>query len=177
MQTIYLTVPGVTGSGEEHWQTLWEREFPDKFQRIEQADWDSPECSDWIENIEKEVQKHSPENVVLVAHSLGCLAVAHWAEKFETKIKGAMLVAPCDVDEDIFDYDATGFVTMPTLELPFRSLVIASEDDVWMTFEMVKKFATACGSEFVNVGKKGHISTSSGFGKWNEGLELLKKLD
>ena len=177
MKTIYLTIPGVTGSGSEHWQTIWENEFPDKFQRIEQDDWDSPYCGDWIDNIEKAVRKYPVANVVLVAHSLGCLAVAHWAGKYRTKIKGAVLVAPCDVDEEIFDFEATGFKTLLDTKLPFSSLVVASEDDVWMTFEMSKKFADACGSEFISVGKKGHISTSSGFGKWDEGLELLEKLD
>jgi predicted alpha/beta hydrolase family esterase len=177
MKNIYLTIPGVTGSGSEHWQTIWENEFPDKFQRIEQEDWDSPSCIDWIENIEKEVRQHPIKNVVLVAHSLGCLAVAHWAGKFRTQIKGAMLVAPCDVDADIFDYDVTGFKTLQKEKLPFTSLVVASEDDPWMTFEMAEKFAEAGGSEIINVGAKSHISTDSGFGKWDEGLELLKKLD
>ena len=177
MKTIYLTIPGITGSGENHWQTLWEKDFPEKFQRIEQDDWDSPYCGDWIDNIEKEVRKHPVENVVLVAHSLGCLAVAHWVGKYRTRVKGAMLVAPCDVDEDIFDYDATGFKTLLNTKFPFKSLVVSSEDDVWMKVEMAKKFAEGCGGEFINVGKKGHISTSSGFGKWDEGLELLKKLD
>ena len=29
----------------------------------------------------------------------------------------------------------------------------------------------------VEVGAKGHINVGAGFGEWNEGLELLKRLD
>src|SRR6185369_13618778 len=103
MKTKYLIVPGITNSSPQHWQSLWEKEFPEKFRRIEQAEWDRPICDDWIETIEAEVQKESPESVVLIAHSLGCTAVAHWAKRFGTHIKGAMLVAPSDCEAETYN--------------------------------------------------------------------------
>jgi len=177
METIYLTVPGVTNSSENHWQTRWERGFPDKFRRIEQDEWDTPVCSDWTARIESEVQTHCAENIVLVAHSLGCAAVAHWAKEFGTKIKGAFLVAPSDCEAESYTFDTKGFAPMSVEKLPFDSLVVASSDDQYITLERAKYFANAWGSEFVNVGEKGHINAGSGFGEWNEGLELLKRLD
>jgi predicted alpha/beta hydrolase family esterase len=36
-----LIVPGVNGSGPDHWQTRWERKLSTA-RRVEQADWDSP---------------------------------------------------------------------------------------------------------------------------------------
>jgi uncharacterized protein len=176
MKTIYLTVPGVTNSSRQHWQSLWEAEFPDKFRRIEQAEWNTPICDDWIATIEREVQIETPENVVLVAHSLGCTAVAHWAKKFGTKIKGAFLVAPSDCEAESYHFDTKGFAPIPLEELPFESLVIASENDEYVSLKRAKQFADAWGSSFVNVGAKGHINAVSGFGEWNEGLEILKKL-
>jgi predicted alpha/beta hydrolase family esterase len=94
MKTIYLVVPGVTNSSPQHRQSLWEKEFPERFRRIEQAEWNKPVCDDWTATIEAEVQKESPERVVLVAHSLGCTAVAQWAKRFGTPIKGALLASP-----------------------------------------------------------------------------------
>jgi predicted alpha/beta hydrolase family esterase len=105
MQTIYLTVPGVTNSSPQHWQSLWEKEFPERFRRIEQKEWNTPVCADWINEIEEKVQKANPETVVLVAHSLGCTAVAHWANKFGTKIKGAFLVSPSDCEVESYNFD------------------------------------------------------------------------
>ncbi|MDQ3711441.1 MAG: alpha/beta hydrolase [Acidobacteriota bacterium] len=177
MKTIFLTVPGVTNSSPQHWQSLWEKEFPEKFRRIEQKEWNTPVCADWIETIEAEVQKANPETVVLVAHSLGCTAVAHWARKLGTKIKGAFLVAPSDCEAENYTFDTKGFAPIPLDALPFKSLVVASSNDDYVSLKRAQQFADAWGSEFTNVGAKGHINFGAGFGEWNKGLELLKKLD
>ena len=176
MNTIYLIIPGVNNSSPQHWQSLWEKEFPDKFRRIEQNDWNTPVCLDWIEMIETEVQKANPENVVLIAHSLGCTAVAQWARKFGTKIKGAFLVAPSDCEAESYSFDTKGFAPIPLDELPFKSLVVASTNDEYVSIDRAEQFAAAWKSEFVNVGAKQHINANAGFGEWSEGLELLKKL-
>jgi len=180
MSTVYLTVPGVTNSSPQHWQSLWEKEFPEKFSRIEQEEWDTPVCSDWTDYIELEVQMRKPENVVLVAHSLGCTAVAHWAGQYAATakgIKGAFLVAPSDCEAPTYNFDTKGFAPIPLIKLPFKSLVVASANDEYVSLGRAKQFAEAWGSEFVDVGEKGHINAGAGFGEWNEGLELLKRLD
>ncbi len=177
METFYLTVPGVTNSGPQHWQSLWEKKFPEQFRRIEQVEWDTPICDDWITAIEREVQKELPERVILVAHSLGCTAVAQWAKRFGTKIKGAFLVAPSDCESENYSFDTKGFAPIPLEKLHFKSLAIASENDKYVSLERARKFAEAWGSSFINIGMKGHINANSGFGEWNEGLEILKQLD
>ena len=173
---MYLIIPGVGNSSPNHWQSLWEREFPEEFQRIQQDEWESPVCDDWIATIEAEVRKNNPDDVVLIAHSLGCTAVAQWAKKFGTKIKGAFLVAPSDVEAQSYTFDTKGFAPIPLESLPFESLVVASTNDEYVSIERAKQFSEAWGSEFVNVGEKEHINASAGFGEWNEGLELLKRL-
>ena len=177
MKATYLIIPGVTNSSPEHWQSLWEKEFPDKFRRIEQVEWNTPVCDDWITTIENEVQMKSPEDVVLIAHSLGCTTVAQWAKKYGTKIKGAFLVAPSDIEAENYNFDTKGFAPIPFEKLPFKSLVVASENDEYVSIERAKQFADAWGSEFVNIGDKEHINANAGFGEWPEGLELLKRLD
>ncbi len=175
MKTTFLIIPGLMNSGPQHWQSLWEVQFPDSFRRIEQANWDTPTCDDWIETIEREVQKSEPETVVLIAHSLGCTTVAHWAKRFRTKIKGAFLVAPSDVEAENYTFNTKGFAPIPLDKLPFKSVVAASQNDEYVSIERAKHFADAWGSEFVNTGEKGHINANAGFGEWNEGLKLLKK--
>ncbi len=177
MATQYLIVPGVTNSSENHWQSRWEREFPDKFRRIQQTEWDRPVCSDWIAKIETDVQETGWENVILVAHSLGCIAVANWAKEFGTKIKGAFLVGPSDCEAASYRFETKGFAPIPREPLPFPSVVVASTNDQYITLERAVQFADAWGSDLVNVGAKGHINPGAGFGEWNEGLKLLKRLD
>ena len=177
MAILYLTVPGVTNSSENHWQSRWEREFPERFRRIEQVEWETPVCDDWIAKIESDVQKAGAENVVLIAHSLGCTAVVQWAKKYGTAIKGAFLVAPSDCEAATYTFDTKGFVPIPLIILPFRSLVVASTNDEYVSVERAQFFADAWGGDLVNVGAKGHINVGAGYGAWNEGLELLKRLD
>jgi len=37
--------------------------------------------------------------------------------------------------------------------------------------------AASWGSELINIGDAGHINALSGFGEWDAGLEILKRLD
>jgi uncharacterized protein len=176
MSLIFLNVPGLGNSGQQHWQTLWEKEFPEKFIRIQQTDWDTPKCSDWTETIEKEVRKHSIQDVVLLAHSLGCTALAHWAKTYKTVIKGAFLVAPSDCEATTYTFETEGFSPIPLEKLPFQSIVVASTNDYYVSFERAKFFAESWGSEFINIGEKDHINADAGFGEWQEGLEILNQL-
>src|ERR1019366_167567 len=90
-----LIVPGWSGSGPSHWQTIWEREHPE-YRRVEQRNWHNVYRPEWGAGLEQAVLSVSGD-VVLVAHSLGCLAVAWWAATRGCawrRVEGAMLVAP-----------------------------------------------------------------------------------
>ena len=169
----FLTVPGLGSSGSAHWQTLWEKQNAEKFQRVEQTNWDLPVCQEWIEKLDEEVKKLT-KPTYLIAHSLGCLTVIHWAKKYTSEIvKGAFLVAPPDVENSKRLSFIEGFSPIPTFKLPFKSIVIASTTDQYASIERVEQLAHAWGSEFINIGKKGHINATSNLGHWEEGQDLL----
>lgn len=174
-QSTILTIPGIGGSGPQHWQTLWEKEYG--FTRIEQREWDRPDCGEWVENINNYVQDYSPSNLILIAHSAACVAFMHWAEKYNVIIKGALLVAPADADAASFPGETTGFAPMPLIKLSFPSIVVTSSNDHFVTLERAKQFADVWSSQFINIGEAGHINVASGFGEWDRGLEFLKQLD
>ncbi|WP_111672498.1 RBBP9/YdeN family alpha/beta hydrolase [Algoriphagus litoralis] len=173
--THYLIVPGLGNSGLEHWQTYFEESGP-QFHRIQQEEWDAPACADWIQKIEESVQQFDPKEVVLIGHSLGCTAIAHWAKRFGKVVKGALLVAPSDIENPVYTFPATGFSPIPLERISFPTLVVASTDDPWVSFERAAFFASSWGSAFVSLGAAGHINVASGHGAWEEGLELLKRL-
>lgn len=172
-----LLIPGLYGSGPEHWQTLWEQEFG--FARLAQADWETPRCVDWVAALDAAVAS-GPDEVVLVAHSLGSILVAHWAAfaELETvrKVRSAMLVAPSDTERPDFPAGATGFAPIPLEILPFRSVVVASTNDRYTGFDRAVLLAACWGSELIDVGRAGHITTADGFGPWTEGLRLLDRV-
>ncbi|MDR6942548.1 RBBP9/YdeN family alpha/beta hydrolase [Mucilaginibacter pocheonensis] len=167
--------PGLGNSGPAHWQSLWEKQFG--FNRVEQKDWETPVCTDWINTLNSHVQQHDSSNVILVGHSLACTTIAYWAQKFKVNIKGALLVAPSDTEADTYPPGTSGFTPVPLITLPFKSIVVASSNDYYVTPERAALFADSWGSELVNIGDAGHINVASGYGEWAQGLELLKQLD
>jgi predicted alpha/beta hydrolase family esterase len=174
--TNYLIVPGLGNSGPEHWQTYFQNSA-DNFYRIEQAEWDAPVCEEWIKTMDEKVVKFDLSTVVLVAHSLGCSTIAHWAKKYKRKIKGALLVAPSDPEAKHYTFPATGFAPIPLERINFKTIVVASSDDIWVSLERATYFADCWGSEMINLGNAGHINVASGYTNWEEGLQLLKKFD
>jgi uncharacterized protein len=175
MTPAVLILPGYGASGEDHWQTLWERRHG--YTRVEQDDWLEPVLDDWVHTLDRAVAAQSGP-VVLVAHSLGCALVARWAAiSAVTRVVGALLVAPADVDSPQHTpEEVRGFAPLPLMALPFRSIVVASETDPFMTIARARQLADHWGAALVNVGPRGHINAEAGVGAWSEGHELLTRL-
>lgn len=173
-----LLLPGLYDSGPDHWQSRWEQHDA-SCQRIIQRDWVTPVCSEWAETLDKAVRA-ADGPVALVAHSSACALVAHWAmiaaPEQLAKVRGALLVAPSDPLGPSYPPGPTGFDPVPMSRLPFRSIVVASSNDEYVALETARAYASAWGSEFVNIGEAGHINSSSGLGDWSFGYELLGRL-
>lgn len=169
-----LIVPGYTGAGPGHWQTLWERKHPE-YRRVEQRNWHQPQLEEWLAVLDAAVQD-SPTPVVFVAHSLGCILIAHWHLHHSGDIRGALMVAPADVEREDAPTPVRGFAPIPLQPLPFPSVVVASSNDPYVSPERAEHFAGSWGSRFVNIGPCGHIDTAAGFGPWRRGEVLLQNL-
>ena len=115
----YLIVPGWQGSSDDHWQTHWQNSLPNST-RVEQDDWLTPRREDWIAALAEAIAADSTP-VILIAHSLGCITVAHWAERAPSsllnQVRGALLDAGLQAiqkGEPLFPALVTGFdVDMP----------------------------------------------------------------
>jgi predicted alpha/beta hydrolase family esterase len=178
VQPTILTVPGLGGSGPSHWQTLWESARPDTV-RVELGMWNTPHRNAWVTKLDQAIrQAQAP--VILAAHSLGCLAVAWWAEltrqPYGWPVAGALLVAPADVDRPSAQDELKAFGPTPTAPLPFPSIVVASQDDPWIGIDRAHSLAVGWGSHFIDAGAQGHLNAASGIGWWSEGQELLDRV-
>jgi predicted alpha/beta hydrolase family esterase len=173
---LVLVVPGLAGSGPEHWQTRWESRYP-RHARVQQRDWCQPDREAWLSALEKEIAA-APEPVVLVAHSLGCALVVHLARRSPAlPVRAALLVAPADVDSpDRTPPETRCFAPMPLERLPYPTTVVISRDDPFVSFERGCLFADAWGAERVDVGAAGHINAASGLGDWPAGRDCLERL-
>ncbi len=114
-----------------------------------------------------------PGPVVVVAHSLGCIATTHLPSEAARRIQGALLVAPADPERRGVLAD---FAPVPYQPLPYRSILVASSNDPYCPIRTAGAYSRAWGAEFVRLQKAGHINLESGFGAWPLGLALLQSL-
>jgi uncharacterized protein len=173
--TPVLIIPGLGNSVEGHWQTFLQESHP-AARRVEQHDWDNPDLESWLHRLVSSVL--STPDAVLVAHSLGCVLVSHAMARFPyLPVRAALLVGPADVDSEFHTPSVLrGFAPVPIGRLPFRSMVVASANDPFMTLRRAEALATAWGSEFRNIGAAGHINIASGYGPWPTVHKLLADL-
>lgn len=174
MSRPVLVVPGINNSGPQHWQSLWERQDP-ALVRVRFNEWDQPDRHDWVATLESTVRALGADTVI-VAHSLGCLAVAHWAAGTTTPVAGALLVAVPDPEGPNFPADAKHFAPLPQQQFGFPSVIVASDNDPYSSAAHVDACARAWGSRVVRIGAHGHINAGSGLGDWLQGRQLLRDL-
>ncbi|MGE0053389.1 MAG: RBBP9/YdeN family alpha/beta hydrolase [Hyphomicrobium sp.] len=166
--TTTLIIPGLNSSGPAHWQSWFEEHIPGTV-RVIQADWSKPDLAAWSARIRRNITR-TPGRLLIVAHSFGALPAAQAASDHSDRIAGALLVAPADPDKfGIGEH-------LPQTRLSFRSVVVGSTNDPWITLDRAAHWADIWGSDFVNLGNAGHINVDSGFGPWPEGLSLLERL-
>ncbi len=169
-----IIVPGWKNSGPGHWQSLWAEQLPHAV-RVTQHDWDHPDPLLWTAGVAKAVDAATCP-ALLIAHSLGCLAVARLPMALRAKVAGALLVAPADIERDEAPEALRGFAPIADQPLPFQSVVVASDDDPCCRLERARQFAHAWGSRLVVLPQAGHINADSGYGAWPQGLKLLGAL-
>lgn len=177
-QTTTLLVPGLGGSGPQHWQSLW-RQSRAGCSFARQNNWNLPDYQAWLTGLDDAIRA-CPTPPIVVAHSLGCALVAHWTAQTtaaEDLVQGALMVAPADVDSDQrTPPEAKIFAPMPMSTLPFPATVVASTTDTYVDIQRARVFATAWGAEFVNIGACGHINADSRLNDWDEGWRLRDDL-
>ena len=172
-----VTVPGIDGSGPNHWQSYWDK--LSNFSRAELPSWSRPELHPWVSSLDKAI-RGAGRPVALAAHSLGCLAVAWWAAltapRSDLGLCGALLVAPPDPDTIESCERMRGFGPIPRVQLPFPTMLVASRNDPYASFARSEELARLWGSDLIDAGRAGHINADSGLAEWPAGLRLLCSL-
>lgn len=166
-----LIVPGWRDSGPSHWQSLWAERYQHTV-RVQQDNWLTPSRAAWVNTLSRTIEAQTGP-VVLVAHSLGCIAVTHLPPEVSHRIQGALLVAPADPERRGVLAD---FAPVPSHRLPYRSILVASNNDPYCPIRLAGAYARNWGSEFMRIPNAGHINVDSGHGEWSLGVALLQSL-
>jgi len=169
--TKTLIVPGLDGSPDPHWQYWWAATDP-KALMVDLSDPGRPVPAVWETELASMILQHP--DCILVGHSLGAVLIARLLATWpHLRVRGALLVAPAETRGS----DRIGhFGAIPELRMDIPTMVVASRNDPWMSYDRAAHLARAWGSELVDQGHAGHINVASGFGPWARGKALRDAL-
>lgn len=165
-----VLVPDLGGIPPGHWLGEWQAAFP-RAMRVAPHDPTARHCAVWIQGIEDAVRSFGPRTT-LVAHGLGCLAVAQWARVSTRPAQAALMVSVPDPRHPGFPKQTRGFVPVPRSVLPLRTLLVAAETDG--DWQHALSCANDWDASFIVVGRI--LDPGGAPQTWPEGLALLDNL-
>lgn len=178
-----LLVPGLRDHVDEHWQTLLANRLV-HVHSVPPMGRENLDCAQRVAAIERAAGAIAGP-IVLIAHSGGCIMVAHWARTtaHAARIRGCLLATPPDFEQPmppgyptIEMLRAGGWLPVPCERLPFRSLVALSQNDPLGACDRVLELADDWGSETLDLGQVGHLNPASGYGDWPLADTLIQQL-
>jgi hypothetical protein len=180
-----LIVPGLRDAVDDHWQTLLQRDLRKAARPVASVlpmGRENLSCSARVAEIERTAQSIEGP-IVVVAHSGGCIMLAHWARRTQRAVRSALLATPPDFEKPMPEgyptmeaLRAGGWLPVPRKALPFPSIVAASRNDPLGRFSRVTALASDWGSEVVDLGHAGHLNPASGYGQWAKAESLIARL-
>ena len=180
-----LVVPGLRDAVAQHWQTLLEARLRAAGRPVASVlpmGREDLNCAARVAEIERTAQSIEGP-IVVVAHSGGCIMLAHWAQQTRRQVLGALLAAPPDFETPMPDGYPTvcalrdgGWLPVPRQRLPYPSIIAASRDDPLTSYQRAAALADDWGGRLVDLGNVGHLNPASGYGEWPRADEFIAEL-
>lgn len=190
MKNRVFIIHGWTGKPNEHWLPWLAQELEQKGFEVhlpEMPETDNPKLDPWIPYLKKQVGV-ADVNTYFVGHSIGCLAILHYLEKYSEKIGGAVLVAPwvtlnpesfaAPEDKKVVDeWTGKGFNWEKLKDLCSDFVAVFSEDDPDVPFlENKPVFERELKARVIVEHNKGHFTASEGATELPSVLEAVLEI-
>lgn len=181
MTATVLFVPGLRDHVEDHWQTHAARALPGSVTVAPIAN-NRLSREARVAALDAAINAIDGE-VVVAAHSAGCLMVAHWAQRPTRAVKAALLATPADIERPLppgyptmKELETGGWLPVPRQPLPFPAIVAASHNDPLGAWERVAALGVNWGASIHDAGRVGHLNPPAGFGPWHKGEDMIRQL-
>jgi predicted alpha/beta hydrolase family esterase len=142
-----------------------------------------PVCAEWVDEIDRHVERNPDDEIYLVGHSLGVPAILRYFETFKTeraakiasaeggaggggKIAGAVLISgPCKIkdEKEISGFLDHGFDFKKIKTMSKKFLVIHGDDDHVVPLDESKIVSEELGAPLVVIKGGRHLSGSDGW--------------
>ncbi|MFV0383996.1 RBBP9/YdeN family alpha/beta hydrolase [Paracoccus sp. (in: a-proteobacteria)] len=180
--TTILIVPGLRDHVDLHWQTLLEKRLPNVVS-VPPMGREDLDCARRVAAIEAAARSVNGP-MIAVAHSGGCIMLAHWLRHTTRKLTGALLATPPDFESpmpkeypSIDELEAGGWLPVPRERMPFPAIVAASRNDPLGSLARITALADDWGARLVDLGKVKHLNPASGFGDWPMADRLIAEIE
>ena len=173
-----LLLHGWGGSDYPHWQSFIASGIAKEYGCVDFVrlpDFDTPQLQEWIDCASSHIKSFQPD--VVLCHSLGNTLWFHMCNNkvFDHNIKKLYLVAPPSNGCSIEDLREFFPVELPQNLYADKVELIVSDDDPYMRLDEAKALQEHFDIPLEVLHKAGHINTQSGYGKWDEMLQKLRK--
>src|SRR3989344_6555867 len=183
-------IHGWTGKPKEHCLPWLAHELEQKGMEVhlpEMPETDDPKMDSWITYLKQGVGT-ADEDTYFVGHSIGCLAILRYLERYDEKIGGAVLVAPwialnpesfADPEDKVVVDEWTNKKCDWEKLKGFCSNFVAifSEDDPDVPFAQNKLiFEQELGAKIVVEKNKGHFTMDDGVTELPSALDAILKM-
>ena len=140
----------------------------------------TPKLSEWVGEVERQVEANPDEEIYLVGHSLGVPTILHYlASDTAEKISGAVLVSgPCETldRKDLSEFLDVDFDFKKIKSNANKFAVVHGDDDPAVPFSHAEKLRDELNAELFVVENGGHLNGSAGWTKLPQCLEALKRM-
>lgn len=181
-----LIVPGLRDAVADHWQTHLEASLRAQGRSVASVapmGRDDLDCAKRVAAIDAALRAIDAP-VIVVAHSGGCVMLAHWAATHGPRtVQAALLATPPDFERPmpagyptLDALRAGGWLPVPQERLPFPSILAASRNDPLGGTVRSATLARAWGSRLFDLGAVGHLNPASGYGPWPLAGHLIEQL-
>lgn len=176
-----LIVPGLRDHAAGHWQTLLAQRLS-KVASVAPMGREDLDCARRVAAIET-VAQNVEGPLLALAHSGGCIMLAHWLAGTTRPVAAALMATPPDFESPmpegfptIAALEAGGWLPVPRQPLPCPALVAASRNDPLGAYARVAELARDWGARLFDLGEVGHLNPASGFGDWPMADRLIDDL-
>jgi len=176
------------GSPEVDWYLWLRKELEEENFEVlvpEMPNPEEPEIEPWVSELSGIVGVPDLDTY-LVGHSVGCQTILRYLESIDTKIGGAVCVAPWFDLKNLWDKKSEE-IAKPWVETPIdfekvrkvsdKFVAILSDDDSWVPLSKTKKkFKGNLGAKVIVEHKKGHFTEDDGITELPSALKSILEI-
>lgn len=181
----FLIFHGTGGNPQGNWFLWLKKELEKKGCRVFVPQFPDPregnKLEDWLKVL-KDYEKYINSQTILISHSLGGLFLLRVLERLQKPVFAAFLVAAPIGVKPIFYYDSDekfcGFeFNWDKIRSGAKHFkVYHSDSDPYISLGNGQKLAKELGIDLTFIPSAGHLNAESGYTKFNQLLEDIKKI-